>query len=163
MTRGTYGEPFRSRLKKRFAALASRRLNQNVEHDTILIDGAPEIVLHAADPDKDFVHVPLVPWPWPAASHVVGKALAEFLAPAPYGLVGDDDAPLGQKQFDVAQAEAEHVVQPHSMADDLRGEAVAVVRVGWRHHPSVSFIPTPAANPSYCGNAPHGNGPAPNR
>jgi hypothetical protein len=42
-------------------------------------------VLHAADPDEDFVHVPLVPWPWPAASQAVGKALAEFLAPAPYG------------------------------------------------------------------------------
>jgi hypothetical protein len=93
------------------------------------------------------------PWPWPAATQTVGKALAEFLAPAPYGLVGDDDAPLGQKQFDVAQAEAEHVVQPHSMADDLRGEAVAVVRVGWRRHPSVSFIPTPAANPGYPDNA----------
>jgi hypothetical protein len=88
-----------------------------------------------------------------AASHAVGKALAEFLAPAPYGLVGDDDAPLGQKQFDVALAEAEHVVQPHSMADDLRGEAVAVVRVGWRRHPSVSCIPTPAANPGYRDNA----------
>ena len=60
-------------------------LNQNVERDTILIDGAPEIVLHAADPDEDFVHVPLVPWPWPVASQAVGKALAEFLAPAPYG------------------------------------------------------------------------------
>src|ERR1700691_3301282 len=45
-----------------------------------------------------------------------------LLAPAPHGLVADDDAPLGQKQFDVAKAEAEHVVQPHSMADDLRGK-----------------------------------------
>ena len=127
-------------------------LNQNVERDTILIDGAPEIVLHAADPDEDFVHVPLVPWPWPA-SQAVGEAPAEFLAPAPYGLAADDDALLGQKQFDVAQAEAEHVVRPHSMADDLRGEAVAVVRVGWRRRPSVSFIPTPAANPGYRDNA----------
>jgi site-specific recombinase XerC len=68
------------------------------------------------------------------------------------GLTGDPKGPLGptigrskgrplirpkltwQCQFDVAQAEAEHVVQPHSMADDLRGEAVAVVRVGWWFH-----------------------------
>ena len=71
-------------------------LNQTVERDTILIDGASEIVLHAADPDEDFVHVPLVPWPWPAASHAVGKAPAEFLAPAPDGLVGDDDARLAR-------------------------------------------------------------------
>jgi hypothetical protein len=39
------------------------------------------------------------------------------------------------------------------MADDLRGEAVAVVRVGWRRHPSASFVPTPAANPGYRDNA----------
>ena len=40
------------------------------------------------------------------------------------------------------------------MADvDFRGEAVAVVRVGWWHHPSVSFGPTPAANPGYRDNA----------
>ena len=38
-------------------------LNKNIEHDTILIDGTPEIVLHALDPDEDFVHVPLVAWP----------------------------------------------------------------------------------------------------
>jgi hypothetical protein len=38
-------------------------------------------------------------------------------------------------------------VQPHSMADDFRGEAVAVVRVGWWRHPSVSFIPTPCRQP----------------
>ena len=44
------------------------------ERDTILIDGAPEIVLHATDPDEDFVHVPRVPWPWPAASRAVGES-----------------------------------------------------------------------------------------
>ena len=81
-------------------------LNKNVEHDTILIDGTLKIVLHALDPDKDFIHVPFVPRPWPAASQAVGIALAEFPAPAPYGLVGDDDASLelphdpGQRQWD---------------------------------------------------------------
>jgi hypothetical protein len=53
--------------------------------------------MHAPDPDEDVVHVPLVPWPWPAASQVVGKALAEFSAPVPYGLVRDDDAPARPK------------------------------------------------------------------
>ena len=33
------------------------------------------------------------------------------------------------------------------MADDLRREAVAVVRVGWRRHPSVSFIPPLSPTP----------------
>jgi hypothetical protein len=51
------------------------------------IDGAPEIVPHASNPDEHLVYVPLVPWPWPATSQAVGKALAEFLAPTPHRLV----------------------------------------------------------------------------
>jgi hypothetical protein len=43
-------------------------------------------------------------------AQAAGKRLAELLAPAPHGLIGDDDAPLGQKQLDVPQAEAEHVI-----------------------------------------------------
>jgi hypothetical protein len=33
-----------------------------------------------------------------------------LLSSAPHGLIADDDAPLGQKQLDVPQAEAEHVI-----------------------------------------------------
>jgi hypothetical protein len=33
-----------------------------------------------------------------------------LLAPAPHRLIADDDAPLGQKQIDVPQAAAEHVI-----------------------------------------------------
>jgi hypothetical protein len=43
-------------------------------------------------------------------AQAAGKRLAELLAPAPHGLIGDDDAPLSQKQLDVPQAEAEHVI-----------------------------------------------------
>ena len=55
-------------------------------------------------------------------------------APAPHRLIGNDDAPLSQKEFNVPQAEAEHVIQPDGMADDLGGKAVAVVRVWRRLH-----------------------------
>jgi hypothetical protein len=54
-------------------------LNQDVEHHAILIDGAPEIMLHALDADEDFVHVPLVAGLWPAASQAVAKLAANFL------------------------------------------------------------------------------------
>jgi hypothetical protein len=53
-----------------------------------------------------------------------------LLAPAPHGLIADDDAPLGQKQIDVPQAAAEHVIWPDSVADNLRSEAMAVVWLG---------------------------------
>jgi hypothetical protein len=102
-------------------------LNEDVEHNAILIDGAPEIVLHALDPNKDFVHVPLVAGPWPATAQAVGETRAELLAPASHRLVGDDDTTFRQDQLDIPQAEAEHVVQPHGMADDLSGEPMTVV------------------------------------
>ena len=110
------------------------RLHENVEYNTILIHGAPEEVLHPLDANKYLVHVPLIPRLWPAAAQTVGEALAELLAPAPHRLIGDDDAPLSQKELNVPQAEAEHVIQPDGMADDLGGKAVAVVRVGRRLH-----------------------------
>ena len=42
------------------------------------------------------------------------------------GLVADLDPAGGEKLFDVPQAQAETKVQPHSMADHLRREAVAL-------------------------------------
>src|SRR5215469_11237037 len=62
-------------------------LNENVEHDAILIDGTPEIVLHTLDPDEDLVHVPLVPWARPASTQASSETCSEFLAPASRRLV----------------------------------------------------------------------------
>jgi len=85
-------------------------LNEDVEHDAILIDGTPQIVLHALGANEDFVHVPLVPKPRTVATQAVGKTRGEFLAPPPHRLVGNDNAAGSQEQFNVPQAEAEHVV-----------------------------------------------------
>jgi hypothetical protein len=53
----------------------------------------------------------------------------------------DADAPPGQDQLDVAQAQAEDVIQPDSVADDLGREAVSGIGYRlWRH---------PPASPSY--------------
>jgi hypothetical protein len=38
--------------------------------------------------------------------------------------VADDNAPLGQDQLDAAQAQAEQVVEPDDVLDDLDWEAV---------------------------------------
>jgi hypothetical protein len=104
------------------------------EGNTILIDGAPEIVLHPLDPDEDFVHVPFVAWSRPASSQPIGETRGEFLAPASHRLIGDDDATLSEDQLNIPQALAEHVVQPDRVADDLGGKPMAVVRIGWRFH-----------------------------
>ena len=128
-------------------------LNKDVEDNAVLIDGTPEIVLHPLDPDEHFIHVPLVPGSWPAAAHAIGETLAEFLAPAPHCLIGDHDAPLSQEQLDVTQAEAEHVIQPYSMADELGRKAMAVMRVGWWLHATTFVRLSRAANPGYRDNA----------
>ena len=76
-------------------------LDQNIEDDTILIHGTPQIMLNALDPDEYLVEVPLVARPGTPAPQTISKALAEFLAPASHRLVGDDDAALSQKQLNV--------------------------------------------------------------
>jgi hypothetical protein len=74
-------------------------LHKDVEHHTILINRAPEIMQHALDANENLIHVPLIPRPWPAVTKTIGETLAEFLTPTPYRLIGDDDASFGQQQF----------------------------------------------------------------
>jgi hypothetical protein len=73
--------------------------------------------------------------------------LAEFLEPAPNGLIGEDDATLGQQELHIPQAQAEHMIQPDSMADDLGGKAMAVARVGRGFMPTLSPAASPTARP----------------
>ena len=84
-------------------------LHQDVEHNAILIHGAPEIMLHTLEPDEHFIHVPLVAGSRSPAAQAIGKGVAELPAPAPNCLIRHDYATLRQKQLDVAQAKAEHV------------------------------------------------------
>jgi hypothetical protein len=109
-------------------------LNEDVEHDTVLIHRAPKIVLHSLDPDEHFIKMPLVAGTRTAAAQTAGKGLAELLAPTPDRLAGEDHASFRQKQFNVPQAEAENVIQPNGMADNLGGKAMGVVRVGRGFH-----------------------------
>ena len=62
-------------------------LNQDIEHDTVLIDGAPEIVRLALDPDEHRIEVPFVAWFRPTAAQDIGKVLAELAAPPPNALI----------------------------------------------------------------------------
>jgi hypothetical protein len=101
-------------------------LDEDVEHDAVLIHLAPKIMLYALDPDEHLVQVPFVAGPKSASAQTIGKDLAELFAPTPHRLIGDDNAPFSQKQLDISQAEAEHVIRPDSMADDLNGKAMAI-------------------------------------
>jgi hypothetical protein len=120
------------------------RLNEDVEHDAILIDGSPEIVPHALNPDEHLIKVPLVPRSWPAVTQTISEILVEFLAPSSHRLIGDDDAPFGQQKLAITQTQTEHMIQPDGMANDLGGETVSVARVRWRFYHASLVAPQSA-------------------
>src|SRR3954453_12657616 len=74
------------------APLAPPLLDENVEHDPILVDRPPEPVLLAADHQAHFVEVPFVSRTGEPAPDLVGEALAELAPPLADCLMADRDA-----------------------------------------------------------------------
>ena len=116
-------------------------LDQDVEHDAVLVHRAPEIMQLAIDRQEHLIEVPCVARLRPALTELAGEVGAELEAPLPDALVADDDASLGQDKLHLAQAQAEHVVQPDGVADDLGWEAVARVGGGLGRH--LAILPQP--------------------
>ncbi len=114
-------------------------LDQDVEHDPLLIHRSPEVMQLAVDANEHLVQMPGVAWPRPSAPQLGRVARAELQALAPDALVAHHHAPFGQDQLDIPQAQAEHVIEPHGMADELGREAVPGVggRV-WHHLTSLA-------------------------
>ncbi len=56
----------------------------------------------------------------------------------------DHDVPLGQDQLDIAQAEAEDVVQSHGIVDDLGREPIARIGAELGRHPASFAHPRPS-------------------
>ena len=109
-------------------------LHQDVQHDAMLIHRSPQIVQHAPDADEHLVEVPGVSRLRPAPAQPAGKVGTELQAPVPDTFMSHYDAALRQDQLDVAQAQAEDVVQPDRVADDLRREPMPGVRGALRIH-----------------------------
>src|SRR3954447_7534610 len=102
----------------------------------MLIDGPPEIMVHALDADENLIHVPLVAGSWPTPAQSVGKTRCKFLTPGPHRLVRDEHTAFREDQRDIPKTETEEVIQPDGVADDLAWERMAVMGVGWRGHPT---------------------------
>jgi len=68
-----------------------------------------------------------------------GERLSKLETPLSDGFVADDDAPFGQDFFDLSEAEAKPMLQPHHVAHDLGWEAVLSIQTcGTRTHVSVT-------------------------
>jgi hypothetical protein len=103
-------------------------LNQDVQYDSVLIDGSPQPVAFAADLQGHFVQMPFVACSRASSSQPCGEGGAELGAPLSDRLVADDDPALSEEVLYVTKAEMEAKVQPHGMSDDLGREAIASVR-----------------------------------
>src|SRR6202012_2914391 len=93
----------------------------------VLIDRAPKPVLLAGDLHLNFVQVPLVTRLGQAAANLIGKGLAKLQAPLPHSFMADDDATFGEDLVDVTQAEGKAEIEPDSVGDYFRREAVTSV------------------------------------
>lgn len=87
------------------------------------------------DPQENPIQVPDIARCRSPPAEPSGELRAELQAPATDALVGDEDAALCQKQLDVPQAQAEHAIRPHGVADDLGGEAMPTIGRELGRHP----------------------------
>jgi hypothetical protein len=77
------------------------------------------------------VQVPFVAGPGSEPTKIVREARAKLQTPPPDTLVGDKDAALRQEQLDISKAQAEYVVEPDRVADQLGRKTMAITWV-WR-------------------------------
>jgi hypothetical protein len=74
----------------------SSALDQKVEHEAQLIDGASRPVLPASDRDDNLVHMPFVSASRRPPTNAIGIFPAEFLRPMTNTLVADVNAAVGE-------------------------------------------------------------------
>ncbi len=60
----------------------------------------------------------------------------ELVAPQPKRFLADLDSSMSQQIFNIAVTEAESVIQPYRVLDDIGRESVAFIRVGTSFHRS---------------------------
>ena len=109
-------------------------LHENVLHDAMLVNSAPQIVQHAPNADEHLVQVPGVSRLRPLSAQPRGELSAELQSPMPNAFVGHHDAALRQDQLDVAKTEAEDVREPDRVADDLGRKPVRGIGGALRSH-----------------------------
>jgi hypothetical protein len=131
-------------------------LDQDVQHIAVLVNRPPQVADLSPDGDEHLVEVPLISRTGPATAQLVGIGLAELATPLPDRLVGHHNPAFQHHLLDLTEAEREPVIQPDTVADDLRRKAESPVRQRTDgHQPSpphpdqpVDRSSTPTATPS---------------
>ena len=115
------------------------RLDEDIEHITILIYRAPGVLAFALYLYKDLVQVPRVTETTLSTLQSPSVFRRQLDTPKSDRFIGNGDAALSQKIFDIAQAQAKSVVEPDGVADDFGRKSISAVarRVPF-HPPSLS-------------------------
>ena len=102
-------------------------LYKDVNHVTVLIHRAPQILALTVDRHEDFVQEPRISESTLSSLQLPRVVGAELPAPLPHGFIGHDDSSFGQQILNIPEAHAVSVVEPDRMADDLRWKAMPKV------------------------------------
>ena len=101
-------------------------LEQDVEHEAVLVHCSSEPVADAIDARTYLVQVPAgTPAGFPLAQFL-SKEGAEFDTPLAEGLVADLNAALVQQFLNIPATQGEAMVEPNGVLDDTHWETVAV-------------------------------------
>jgi hypothetical protein len=124
------------------SSLIAPALHEDIQHVPMLINSSPQIVPFAVDGEKHLIQMPLITTARAATTQLIGIPLTEFEALLSDCFVGQCNASLGHKLFDVTITEGETKIEPDTVTDDLGRKAIAFV-VGSRdvcfHAPILSY------------------------
>ena len=114
-------------------------LHEDIDHVTVLVHSPPEILPLPLDGHKEFVQVPRVAQAASPAPQPPSVVEPERLTPLPNRFIRHGDTPFGEEIFNISETQAEAMVEPDGVTDDLGRKAVSVVAESrGRHRPTLS-------------------------
>jgi hypothetical protein len=102
-------------------------LKVHINHFAILIDCPPEVMLLAIDLYEDFVNEERVAIASVLSFQAASIDSPELDTPKADRFTADRDTAFGENVFDISMAEIESIVEPDSIGNDIRREAMAFV------------------------------------
>lgn len=85
-------------------------LNQDIQHIPVLVYGSPKIATLALNRYRHLVEELSIAAPAVETPNAPGITGSELDTPLPHGLVGDDDAALGEEVFDISQTQRKALI-----------------------------------------------------
>jgi hypothetical protein len=105
-------------------------LHKNIQDIAVLITSPPKMVAFAVDREKDLIQAPLITWSRPPAPQLAAILLSNFPTQFSDRPMCDNDPTCEEEFFHISITEAESIVQPDAVPDNLGRETVVFTAVG---------------------------------